>query len=79
MSHFYNPWKCQKTYGFLTFTGGKKCDIELKWINGVFNISDDVITTQQIKMNICNFFEKFFHKIREKDLKLNQQKCEFIY
>ena len=22
MSHFYNPWKRQKTYGFLTFSGG---------------------------------------------------------
>ena len=22
MSHFYTPWKRQKTYGFLTFLGG---------------------------------------------------------
>ena len=22
MSHFYTPWKRQKTYGFLTFSGG---------------------------------------------------------
>ena len=22
MSHFYTPWKCQKTYGFLAFSGG---------------------------------------------------------
>ena len=21
MSHFYTPWKCQKTYGFLMFSG----------------------------------------------------------
>ena len=22
VSHFYTPWKCQKTFGFLTFSGG---------------------------------------------------------
>ena len=22
MFHFYTPWKCQKTFGFLTFLGG---------------------------------------------------------
>ena len=22
VSHFYNPWKRQKTFGFLTFSGG---------------------------------------------------------
>ena len=24
MSHFYTPWKCQKTKGFLKFSGGKE-------------------------------------------------------
>ena len=24
VSHFYTPWKCQKTFGFLTFSGGLK-------------------------------------------------------
>ena len=24
ISHFYTPWKCQKTYGFLTFSRGIK-------------------------------------------------------
>ena len=33
MSHFYPPppRKRQKTKGFLTFSGVKKCDIGLKW------------------------------------------------
>ena len=44
--HFYTPWKRQKTFGFLTFSGGiemwpkvfwrfqgvKKCDTRLKWV-----------------------------------------------
>ena len=29
VSHFYTPWKCQKTFGFLTFSGG----IEMERIN----------------------------------------------
>ena len=31
--HFYNPWKRQKTFGFLTFSGGIECDTGLKWVN----------------------------------------------
>ena len=33
VSHFYTPWKRQKIKGFLTFSGGKKCDTGLKWGN----------------------------------------------
>ena len=33
MSHFYTPSERQKTYGFLTFSGGIESDIGLKWVN----------------------------------------------
>ena len=33
MLHFYTLWKRQKTKGFLTFSGSKKWNIELKWVN----------------------------------------------
>ena len=33
MSHFYTPWKRQKTHGFLTFSRGIEIDIWLKWVN----------------------------------------------
>ena len=42
MFHFFTPWKCQKTFSFLTFSGGiemehwaKKWNIRLKLFNGV--------------------------------------------
>ena len=38
MSHFYTPWKCQKTYGFLTFPGCIKCDTGLKWVNYIHHV-----------------------------------------
>ena len=31
--NFYTPWKFQKTFGFLTFSGGKKWNFGLKWVN----------------------------------------------
>ena len=33
VSHFYTPWKRQKTFGFLTLSGGIECGIGLKWVN----------------------------------------------
>ena len=33
MSHFRAPWKRQKTYGFVTFSGGANWNIALNWIN----------------------------------------------
>ena len=33
MSYFYTPWKLQKTYGFLTFSGG--IEMWLKWVKGL--------------------------------------------
>ena len=32
VSHFYTPRERQKTKGFLTFSGGKKCETGLKWV-----------------------------------------------
>ena len=32
MSHFYTPWKRQKTFCFLTFSGGIEYDTGLKWV-----------------------------------------------
>ena len=29
---FYTPWKCQKTSGFLTFSGGIEINVDLKWV-----------------------------------------------
>ena len=39
MSHFYTPWKRQKTSSFMTFSGGIKWNIGLKWvkINNVYS------------------------------------------
>ena len=34
MFHFYTPWKCHKTFGFLTFSRGIEMEYELKWVNG---------------------------------------------
>ena len=33
MSHFYTPWKHQKTFGFPAFGGIEKWNIGLKWVN----------------------------------------------
>ena len=33
MSHFYTPWKRQKTLVLWRFQGLQKCGIELKWVN----------------------------------------------
>ena len=32
MYYFYTPWKRQKTFGFLTFSGVWKWNIGLKWV-----------------------------------------------
>ena len=39
MSHFYTPWKRQKTFGFLTFSGGIETgwDIGKKKVNSTLN------------------------------------------
>ena len=35
VSHFYTPWKPQRTYGFLTFSGGVEIWHGLKWVNWI--------------------------------------------
>ena len=36
MPHFYTPWKCQKTFSFLMFSGGWKWNIGVKKVNRKF-------------------------------------------
>ena len=37
MFHFYNPWKRQKTYGFLKFSGGIEMEHWTKMRYGVLH------------------------------------------
>ena len=46
-------------------------------INGVFNISDDIIAHAKTQSGHLQQLQKVFDKIREKGLKLNFKKCEF--
>ena len=46
-------------------------------INGVFNISDDIIAHATTQNEHLQQLRKVFNKIREKGLKLNFKKCEF--
>ena len=46
-------------------------------INGVFNISDDIIAHATTQNKHLQQLRKVFDKIREKGLKLNLKKCEF--
>ena len=46
-------------------------------INGVFNISDDIIAHATTQNKHLQQLRKVFDKIREKGLKLNFKKCEF--
>ena len=49
MSHFYTPWKRQKTKGFLTFSGGIKiCDTGLKWVKDM--------KTNEAELKLIRFF-----------------------
>ena len=36
MFHLYTPWKCQKTFGFVTFPGDIQVSVRLKWFNEGF-------------------------------------------
>ena len=46
-------------------------------INGVFNISNDIIAHAKTQNGHLQQLQKVFDKIREKGLKLNFKKCEF--
>ena len=46
-------------------------------INGVFNISDDVIAHATTQNEHLQQLRKVFDKIQEKGLKLNLKNCEF--
>ena len=48
MSHFYNPEKRQKTYGFLTFSGG----IEIWHWNKMGQIGQRMYTSRIILFNL---------------------------
>ena len=44
----------------------------------MFNISDDIIAHSTNENEHLQQLRKTFDKIREKTLKLNQKKCEFV-
>ena len=40
--HFYTPWKCQKSFGFLTFSRGLDMYIGLKWAKELSRVSSSL-------------------------------------
>ena len=59
MFNFYNPWKRQKTYGFLMFSGG----IEMEhWIK-TYQYQDPIYKCINIKIRYTSIFHKPFFDI----------------
>ena len=58
MSHFYTPWKRQKTSGFLTFSGGIEMEVSwrfqevYKWNIGVKCVNGNNINKQPIELTL---------------------------
>ena len=49
MPHFYNPWKRQKTKGFLAFSGGIEMGhISVKRVNVTASLTDNFYTWARI-------------------------------
>ena len=62
MAHFYTPWKRQKTYGFLTFSGGIEIWHWTKWVKMVSKVADTLLinTTNDsiIRVNVSFYLWK---------------------
>ena len=62
MSHFYIPWKRQKTFGFMTFSGRRYRNEKLTW-KGLKWSSTVPIILRDLGSSLANTFEDVVEKI----------------